>query len=90
MFENTIYISLFLITVFIIGFITGRKYGYKIRNYGVTKKMFLTLERAEIDRRIQLACDLKDYEEALYLKKKMEKLDRKIKKIKLKEIKKDE
>jgi hypothetical protein len=84
--EIIIYISLSLI----VGFIAGRKYGYKIRNYGVTKKMFLILERAEIDRRIQMACDLEDYEEALCLKKRMENLDRKIKKIKLKESKKDE
>ena len=47
--------------------------------------MFLPLERQEIDRKIQLACDLKDYEEALYYKRKMERVERKLERVKRKE-----
>ena len=57
-----------------------------MKNYGVTKKMFLILERAEVDRRIQLACDLEEFEEAFYLQRKIERLDRKIARIKRKEL----
>lgn len=49
--------------------------------------MFLTLEKQEIDRKIQLACDFKDYEEALYYKRKMEKVERKLERVKRKEEK---
>ena len=78
-------IILIVIISLIIGFIIGRRTRYKIKNYGVTRKMFLTLERQEIDRKIQLACDLKDYEEALYYKRKMERVERKLERAKNKE-----
>ena len=78
-------IILIVIISLIIGFIIGRRTRYKIKNYCVTRKMFLTLERQEIDRKIQLACDLKDYEEALYYKRKMERVERKLERAKNKE-----
>ena len=80
-------IILVIIISLIIGFILGRRTRYKIKNYGVTRKMFLTLEKQEIDRKIQLACDLEDYEEALYYKYKMEKVERKLERVKRKEEK---
>lgn len=80
-------IILVIIISLIIGFILGRRTRYKIKNYGVTRKMFLTLEKQEIDRKIQLACDFKDYEEALYYKRKMEKVERKLERVKRKEEK---
>lgn len=78
-------IILVIIISLIIGFIAGRRTRYKIKNYGVTRKMFLTLEKQEIDRKIQIACDLEDYEEALYYKRKMEKVERKLERVKRKE-----
>ncbi len=78
-------IILVIIISLIIGFIIGRRTRYKIKNYGVTRKMFLTLEKQEIDRKIQIACDLEDYEEALYYKRKMEKVERKLERVKRKE-----
>tara|TARA_R110000751_G_scaffold194844_3_gene300231 strand:- start:191 stop:445 length:255 start_codon:yes stop_codon:yes gene_type:complete len=78
-------IILVIIISLIIGFIIGRRTRYKIKNYGVTRKMFLTLEKQEIDRKIQLDCDLEDYEEALYYKRKMEKVERKLERVKRKE-----
>ena len=47
--------------------------------------MFLTLERGEIDRKIDIALNLEDYESALILHRKIYKLDRKIARIKRKE-----
>ena len=71
--------------VFLLGLYIGRVWLYKIKNYGVTKKMFLTLEIGEIDRKIEMALDMEDYELAFYLKRKMDKLERKLKRIKKKE-----
>ena len=70
---------------FIIGIIIGRNIRFRSKNYGVTKKMFLTLEKSEIDRKIEIALDLEDYESALLLKRKMDRLDRKLNRVKRKE-----
>jgi len=78
-------IILVIIISLIIGFIIGRRTRYKIKNYGVTRKMFLILEKQEVDRKIQLACDLEDYEVALFYKRKMEKVERKLEKVKRRE-----
>tara|TARA_R110000824_G_scaffold191295_3_gene372943 strand:+ start:593 stop:871 length:279 start_codon:yes stop_codon:yes gene_type:complete len=69
------------------GYIIGRYTRFRSKNYGVTKKMFLTLERGEIDRKIEIALDVEDYELAFFLKRKMDKLERRLKRIKKKEIK---
>ena len=66
----------------IVGYVFGRYTRFRIKNYGVTRKMFLTLERSEIDRKIELALDLEDYESAMILHRKRDKLDRRIKRIK--------
>lgn len=76
--EIKIFIS---IASFFIGFIIGRRVRFKIKNYGVSKKMYLTLERTEIDRKIGMALELEDYEYAMVLHKQREKLDRKLKRI---------
>ncbi len=82
--ETIIYILIF----FTLGFLLGRKIRFRAKNYGVTRKMFLTLERSEIDRKIGLALELEDYESAMILHRKRERLDRKIKRIKRRESKK--
>ena len=66
----------------LIGFMFGRHLRFRSKNYGVTRKMFLTLERSEIDRKIELALDLEDYESAMVLHRKRDRLDRKLKKVK--------
>ena len=71
-----------IIVSLIVGFITGRKVKWNVKNYGVTKKMFLLLEKQEIDRKIQFACDLEKYEVALQFKRKLEKIERKLKRLK--------
>jgi|TARA_R110000751_G_C13459881_1_gene445244 hypothetical protein len=67
------------------GYIIGRYTRFRSKNYGVTRKMFLTLEKGEIDRKIDMALNLEDYESALLLKRKMERLERKINRVKRKE-----
>ncbi len=71
------------------GFLLGRRLRFRTKNYGVTRKMFLTLERSEIDRKIDIALDLEDYESALLLKRKMDRLERKLKRVKRKEERKN-
>ena len=61
---------------------------FRSKNYGVTRKMFLTLERGEIDRKIDIALNLEDYESAMILHRKISKLDKKLKRIKRREEKK--
>tara|TARA_R110002020_G_scaffold29744_1_gene93846 strand:+ start:3791 stop:4036 length:246 start_codon:yes stop_codon:yes gene_type:complete len=75
------YIIISLVS-FLCGLYIGRVWLYKIKNYGVTKKMFLTLEIGEIDRKIEIALDLEDYELAFYLKRKMDRLERRLERIK--------
>ena len=75
------------ILTFIIGLALGRRLRFRSKNYGVTRKMFLTLERSEIDRKIELALDLEDYESAMVLHRKRERLDRRLNRIKRKEDK---
>lgn len=72
------------------GYIIGRYTRFRSKNYGVTRKMFLTLEKGEIDRKIEVALDLKDYESALLLKRKMDRLERKLIRLKRKEKKSNE
>ena len=73
-----------------LSFLLGRHLRYRSKNYGVTRKMFLTLEKGEIDRKIEVALDLKDYESALLLKRKMDRLERKLIRLKRKEKKSNE
>jgi len=75
------------VITFLLGLYIGRVWLYKIKNYGVTKKMFLTLEIGEIDRKIDIALDIEDYELAFHLKRKMERLERRLERIKRKEHK---
>ena len=76
--------AIILVLTFVVGFMVGRRLRDRVKNYGVTRKMFLTLERGEIDRKIDIALSLEDYETALLLKRSMDKLDRKLEKIKRK------
>ena len=77
---------LFMVTIsFLTGFLLGRHLRFRSKNYGVTKKMFLTLERGEIDRKIDIALDLEDYESAMLLHRKRERLDNKLNRVKRKE-----
>jgi len=69
------------------GFFLGRHLKFRSKNYGVTRKMFLTLERGEIDRKIEIALDLEDYGAAMTLHRKREKLDNKLKRVKKREEK---
>jgi len=69
------------------GYIIGRYSRFRTKNYGVTRKMFLILEKSEIDRKIDIALDIEDYELAFYLKRKMDRLERKLNRIKRKEKK---
>jgi len=78
-------IILLLLLTFVVGFMVGRRMRYRVKNYGVTRKMFLTLEIGEIDRKIDIALDIEDYELAFYLKRKMDRLEIKLNKIKHKE-----
>jgi len=71
------------------GFLLGRHLRFRSKNYGVTRKMFLTLERSEIDRKIDIALDLEDYESAMVLHRKLHRLDKKLKRIKRKEERKN-
>lgn len=82
-------ISFFLLLSFFLGFMLGRHIRFRSKNYGVTRKMFLTLERSEIDRKIDLALDLEDYESAMVLHRKRDRLDRKLKRIKYKQERKN-
>ena len=50
--------------------------------------MFLTLELGEIDRKVEIALEHKDYESAIILERKRNRLDKKLKRVKRKEIKK--
>ena len=69
----------------LIGFFVGRRIRIRIKNYGVTRRMFLTLEKGEIDRKIEMALELDDYEQALLLKRKMDRIERKLNRVKRKE-----
>ena len=82
-------ILLAVIISLITGFFFGRHTRFRSKNYGVTRKMFLTLERSEIDRKIDIALDLEDYESAMILHRKLHKLDKKINRIKRKEERKN-
>jgi len=73
--------AIYILIGLVIGFLIGRNVRYRIKNYGVSRIMYLRLERSEIDRRIQLAVDLEDYEVALRLKTRMDRMDRKIARI---------
>tara|TARA_R110000751_G_scaffold1251_2_gene4807 strand:+ start:1266 stop:1484 length:219 start_codon:yes stop_codon:yes gene_type:complete len=70
------------------GLVIGIRIRFRTKNYGVTKKMFLTLERGEIDRKVEIALEHKDYESAILLERKGNRLDKKLKRVKRKEIKK--
>ena len=72
---------LLISTSFIFGFIIGRFFVYKIKNYGVSRKMFLILERQELLRDINKALEIKDYDLTISLHSKMERIDKKLKKI---------
>jgi len=67
------------------GFFLGRYTRFKSKNYGVTRKMFLTLEKGEIDRKIDIALDIEDYELAFFLKRKMDRIEKKLKRVKRRE-----
>ena len=73
--------TLIILTSFSVGFFVGKSIRFRTKNYGVTKKMFLTLERSEIDRKIGIALELEDYGMAMFLHKKRDRLDRKLKKL---------
>jgi len=81
-------IIIYILISFITGLVIGRRIRFRIKNYGVTRKIFLTLERSGIDRKIEIALERKDYESAILLERKRDRLDRKLKKIKRKETKK--
>jgi hypothetical protein len=70
------------------GLVIGRYSRFRTKNYGVTRKIFLTLERGEIDRKVEIALECKDYESAILLERKRNRLDKKLKRVKRKEIKK--
>jgi len=80
-------ILIIVIPTLLLGFFLGRYTTFRMKSYGVTRKMFLTLEKSEIDRKIDIALGLEDYELALYLKRKYDRLERKLKRIKRKEKK---
>tara|TARA_R110000751_G_scaffold55009_2_gene118069 strand:- start:1035 stop:1292 length:258 start_codon:yes stop_codon:yes gene_type:complete len=67
------------------GYLLGRYTRFRSKNYGVTRKMFLTLEKSEMDRKIDIALNLEDYELAFFLKRKMDKLEKKLKRVKRRE-----
>ncbi len=50
--------------------------------------MFLTLEVGEIDRKIEISLEHKDYESAILLERKRNRLNKKLKRIKRRESKK--
>ena len=78
-------IILLLLLTFVVGFMVGRRLRYRVKNYGVTRKMFLTLEIGEIDRKIDIALDIEDYELAFFLKRKMDRIEKKLKRVKRRE-----
>tara|TARA_R110002020_G_scaffold138469_5_gene308513 strand:- start:486 stop:737 length:252 start_codon:yes stop_codon:yes gene_type:complete len=81
-------IIIYILISFTLGFLLGRRIRFRTKNYGVTRKMFLTLERSEIDRKVEIALEHKDYESAIVLERKRNRLDKKLKRVKRKEIKK--
>ena len=80
---NPVMITMILISILglVTGFLAGRHLRFRTRNYGVTRRMYLTLERQEIDRRIELALEHQDYETAMILHRKRERLDRRLKRL---------
>lgn len=81
---------IFILISFISGFMLGKHIRFRSKNYGVTKKMFLTLERNEIDRKIEVALELEDYGTAMVLHRKRDRLERKLNKINRKQKNKDD
>ena len=81
-------IIIYILISFISGLVIGRRIRFRTKNYGVTRKMFLTLELGEIDRKVEIALEHKDYESAIILERKRNRLDKKLKTVKRKEIKK--
>lgn len=81
-------IIIYILISFISGLVIGRRIRFRTKNYGVTRKMFLTLELGEIDRKVEIALEHKDYESAIILERKRNRLDKKLKRVKRKEIKK--
>ena len=81
-------IIIYILISFISGLVIGRRIRFRTKNYGVTRKKFLTLELGEIDRKVEIALEHKDYESANIKKRKRNRLDKKLKRVKRKEIKK--
>lgn len=79
---------IYILISFTVGFLLGRNIRFRTKNYGVTRKMFLTLEVGEIDRKIEIALEHKDYESAILLERKRNRLNKKLKRIKRRESKK--